>query len=111
MDIMGKIDILDLVSINVTVDRFGHLFIDIACIEEGKQVVLSEEISRALGEKATEVALGKSKNDENVIGYIKEYTGKMLSEAYKNGLVEIEDIPDAKEDPYKKFRKVDRLWD
>jgi hypothetical protein len=106
MDIMKQVDIMDLITIEATVDRYGHLFIDFVSLDQTKRVVMDESVSRKIEDFVTSKTLGKSKGDTKILDYVKEYAGKMASESYKNGLLVLEDIPDEPEDPYAKHRKL-----
>lgn len=109
MDIMKHVDILDLVEVVIVVDNYGSMSIDFLCREPNKRVVIDENAKIKIERDIASKLVGKSKNDENALGYAKEFAGKMLSALYQNGLVELEDIPEAPDDPYKSLRNV-RNW-
>jgi hypothetical protein len=88
----------------------GRFEVQIASIDDKKNVVFDERALAVLNERVTE----KSKQfsdarDPRVRGYIKEFVGRMASELYKNGLMELEDIDQQEgspEDPYSKAKRL-----
>jgi len=100
MNIMKKVDILDLINIEISVDAMGHLHVDFVSLDMAKQVIIDTQAMEVLNKTLTEKVVGKSPKDPNVIGYVKEFVGKMVSELYRNGLILLEDIPEAHDDPY-----------
>lgn len=101
---LKHIDILDLVTIDLyhtgVATMPGHVSVSFTPLEVTKRVIFDESAKKVLEEKILERAANKDLKDPKIANYIKEFAGRMLSELYKNGLVLLEEIPDAPNDPY-----------
>lgn len=112
----SKIDILDLV--NVTVVRLppkgpqdlAPMSIEIIPHEENKMVIIDEKAMEVLNSKLTErsAQLQLDPRNPQTFSYLQEFVGRMISELYRNGLLELENVPDAVSDQYAKVRKWTR---
>lgn len=109
MDILKHVDILDLITITVYNPNLlnpREIQVDLKAIEEGKHVVVDEDSLVKLNEILTEKCKEfKNIKDPKIRKYIEEFVGRMCSEWHRHGLLIIEDIPEAPEDPYEKIRK------
>lgn len=113
-NILKNVDFLDLVRIHVypgqphPTDR--HPFrIEFESVDKTKRVVFDESSIRKMNEILTEKASQFHPSDPRVRGYLEEFAGRLASELYRNGLVELDDIPDAPDDPYTQAKKSVRL--
>lgn len=109
-NILANVDILDLVVINVfkgtpTLQDPSPFVVTVDPLDQTKKVVFDPSALKVLNDKLTEKIAGSDAKDLNTVGFIKEFAGKMISGLYKNGLVIIEDIPDAVDDPYAEAKK------
>ena len=107
----GKVDILDLVDIvcyrvppRNPVDR-APIGIDIVPHDKTKQVVWDQDSLKNFNNILTEKSKSLKFNNPNSLDYLKQYVGMMLSELYRNGLVDFEELSDAPEDHYAHLRK------
>lgn len=108
---LKHVDILDLVVVNIfkgkpSLQDPNPIVVAIDPIDPEKRVVFDPDALKVLNNKLTEKIRGSDSTNPNTIQYVKEFAGKMVSALYKNGLVLIEDIPDAAEDPYAAARKM-----
>jgi len=111
MQVMTHVDILDLVKINVfkgtpTPIDPNPIRISIDPIDRNKNLVFDDGALNVLNRKMAEFVIerGLSIKEETTFRYVEEFVGRMLSELHKNGLVLLEEAPDAPEDPYKDVR-------
>jgi len=110
-NIMKNIDLLDLVVVNVfkgvpsREDPFP-LVISIDPLEQHKRFVIDSSAQEMLNNKLTQKLRGSDPRNPNTITYAKEFVSKMISELHRSGLCFLEDIPDAKDDPYSDLRKL-----
>jgi hypothetical protein len=109
MNILKHVDILSLIEItliNPNPMRPGQFEVQIDAIEKEKQVVIDSGALRAfnniLYEKCQQF---DDARDPKVRTYIQEFVSRMCIEWHRNGLLIIEDIPEADEDPYAAVRK------
>lgn len=110
-NILKHVDLLDLITVNIfrgqaTVGDPNPYVISVVPLDQTKRVVFDADALKALNNKLTEKIHGKNPSDPNTISYMKEFASRMISELYRNGLVLLEDIPDAKDDPYEQARKM-----
>lgn len=98
------VDPADLLKAKVIQLAPGHLSVVFECVEPDKKVVFDSSALKVLNEKITEKVAGMKYTDPKVVMYIEEFAMKSAVALYKNGLCALEEIPDAKDDPYKKFR-------
>ena len=108
MNIMDHVDVLDLIRINVIQPNImdkGAFQIDLVALAPDKRVIVDPDalavLEARLLEKTQEF---KSIKDPRLVRYIKEFTGKMCSAWHRNGLLVLEDIPEASDDPYAAIR-------
>ena len=110
MQILKNVDILDLVRIHIfrgqpTKGDPLPYRIEIQSIDESKRVIFDESALKVLNHRLTEnVQKFDDGRDPRVRDYIEEFVGRMLTELYRNGLVELEEIPDSPDDPYADVR-------
>ena len=111
MQILKNVDILDLTRTHI---YMGHTSkedplpykVFIEALDPTKKVVFDESALQILNNKVTErVQQFDNGRDPRVVNYIKEFVGRMLTELYRNGLVELEDIPEGSDDPYMEVKK------
>ncbi len=112
----AKVDILDLISVTVvrlppaSPQDLAPISVELIPHEEGKQVVVDETalatLNANLSEKAKQLELDP--RNPQTFSYLQEFVGRMVSELYRNGLVELEDVPEGADDPYHKVRKWTR---
>ena len=116
MDIMSKVDLLDLIKVNVFLDmevlsKENPLpyRVSISPLDESKRFIIDDDALKTLNQKITEkVQQFENGRDPRVVGYIKEFASRMISELSRNGLALLEDIPEAAEDHYAKLRNLGR---
>lgn len=82
------------------------LMVDIQPLDTNKRVVFDTTAKNTFNSKLTEKARssGLNASDPKLLDYIKEFTGRLISELYKHDLIALEDIPEASDDPYKVIR-------
>lgn len=111
---LKHVDIIDLVVINIYRGPSipgdpNPLTVDIAPIDPTKRLIWDTDSLKTLNRKLTEKLAGTELTNPNTIQYVKQFTGTMLSELYRNGLVLFEDLPESPDDPYaeakRQFRK------
>lgn len=110
-NILKHVDILDLIVVNLfkgkpSLHDPNPIVVSVDPIDPSKRVVFDPDALRVLNDKLTEKIKGSDSSNPNTIQYVKEFASKMISALYKNGLVIIEDIPEAAEDPYAAARKM-----
>lgn len=105
VDILKNVDFLDLVRIHVYKgqpvpgDPFPYR-IEFECVDPTKRVVFDAHEFSKMNVILTEKAQQFHPADPRFKGYIEEFCARLASELYRNGLCELEDIPEGKEDPY-----------
>lgn len=111
MDIIKHVDILELIRIHVfrgepsRKDPLPYM-VEIEPLDKTKKIVFDEKALEVLNRKLTEKAQTfEDGRDPRIKDYIQEFVGRMVSELARNGLVGLEDIGDAPEDPYAHIRK------
>jgi hypothetical protein len=111
MEIMKNVDILDLVKINVlkgvpTKADPAPIRVQIEPVDSEYNVVFDEEALNVLNNKIAEFVIDKqmSIGDEKTFSYIEEFVARMVSELHRNGLVELQEVGDTPDDPYKDLR-------
>ena len=109
-NILKHVDIADLININVVVPNITRpdvIQVDITALEEGKHVVIDTDaldtFNCILVEKCQQF---DNARDPKVKEYIKEFTHRMCQEWDSAGLIVIEDIPEAVDDPYAHLRRL-----
>lgn len=110
IDILKSVDILDLIKVKVykskpTSEDPSPVRVVIETIEKTKKVIFDESALDILNKKLSERVATMSYYDPKTLGYIEEFAGRMVSELYRHGLVELEDIPEASGDPYGEVKK------
>lgn len=110
-NILKNVDIADLIVVNVfkgtpTPHDKNPFVVAVDPIDQTKKVVFDSSALKVLNAKITDKVRGADSRDPNTIGYIKEFVTKMVSEFYRNGLVEITEVPDSPEDPYEEAKKM-----
>lgn len=105
-DIMKHVDILDQIRIHVMHVGKGFINLQIETIDSSKRVVIDQAAKKTLEEEIIK-KVAEQKWSETTRNYIEEYAARMISSLHKNGLVEIDDLPDAPDDPYKHARLID----
>lgn len=109
VNILTNVDISDLITVNV---YKGNplpgdpcpLTVTVDPIDQTKRVVFDTDALKTMNAKLTEKIRGSDPKNPNTAQYIKEYVTKMVSGFYKNGLLIIEDMPEAPDDPYKEAK-------
>lgn len=110
IDILKNVEFLDLVRIHVLRGHPvpGDLYpfrVEFEPLDKSKRVVFDESEFRTMNQVLSEKATQFHPNDPRFKGYIEEFAGRLASELYRNGLAELEEIPDAPSDPYADLRK------
>jgi len=106
MQIMNQVDILDLVRIHVfRIPNTARFEVQVEAVDKTKNVVFDEDALKVLNQKVTERAAQFEARDPRAIGYIEEFVGRLTSELYRNGLVELATVSDEDQDPYADLRK------
>jgi hypothetical protein len=105
-DILKKVDILDRIKLRVVEVAPGHFGVAVEALEKNKNVIFDTDALKILNEQVTHRARSMNSRDPNTRGFIEEFVGRMISEMYRVGLVELEDIKDAPDDPYRDLRKL-----
>jgi len=113
MEVMKNVDILDLVEIVVyqgtpTRENPCPLLVHFEPNDKNKNIVFDPQALKTLNENITDRVreMSLSLNDPNTIPYIKEFVGRMVSEMHRNGVVVLDDIGEASDDPYASVRKT-----
>lgn len=114
LGILDHVDFLDLVRIHVYKDMPspGDMFpfrIEFECLDQTKRIVFDEHEFKKMNQILTEKAQQFNPKDPRLPDYLQEFSGRLASELYRNGLCEFEDIPEGKEDPYAFARKIHPL--
>lgn len=109
-DILKHVEINDLIDIQVftpNVYKPGDIQVSIEAVEKGKQVIIDVDAARILGEVLKERANNNFENvrDPKMKKDMEEFVARMCVEWHKNGLLVIENVPDAQE-PYEEAKKA-----
>lgn len=105
MQVMNKVDILDLVRIHVfRLPNTPSFEVEIEPLDKNKNVIFDEDALRVMNEKVSEKAAQFEARDPRAKDYIQEFVGRMTSELYRNGLVSLEVVTDEPDDPYVDMR-------
>lgn len=104
MQILNKVDINDLIEINISRPTLDTISITLDAIEPGMKVVIDSKALETLNNKLTSKAKGLQPSDPKTIMYLEEFCAKMLTELHKHDLVILEEASDSPEDHYKKWR-------
>ena len=113
-NILKNVDILDLVNIIVQRDynsTIGKFNISIVPLDETKRFYIDSFSKKVLEDKILERTSNLSVFDDKTKFAIQEFAGRYISEIYKHELCGLEDIPEAKDDPYADLRKKVKLND
>lgn len=112
----GIVDILDLVEITITrlppqgFNNMCPISVDIVPYDKTKMLFIDEsemaKFNHVITERAKQLDLDP-RNPQSTF-YLKEFTARWLSEIYRNGLAELDNIPEGQDDPYKKVRQWQR---
>jgi hypothetical protein len=102
----GKIDIADLIKVRLIEPKPGFIQAMFECVDRTKNVVFDEKALAKLNEILADKVKGMEARDPKVHTYIEEFLMRMVSELYKNGLVDIVEAKDSEEDPYAFARKL-----
>lgn len=112
----GKVDILDLVEITITTlppqgpQNMCPVAVDIIPYDKTKMLFIDESemttFNHIISERAKQLELDP--RNPQATSYLKEFTARWLSEMYRNGLAELDNVPEGHDDPYAKVRKWQR---
>ena len=104
--IMKHVDILELIRIHVfRIPNTPKFEVEIECIERDKNLVFDEDALRVMNHKITEKAAQFEARDPRAKNYIEEFVARLTSELHRNGLVELEEVPESAPDPYADMRR------
>lgn len=104
--IMKHVDILELIRVHVfRVPNTARFEVEIESIDKNKNVVFDEDALRIMNQKITEKAAQFEARDPRAKHYIEEYVARLTGELHRNGLMELEEVPDEASDPYADLRK------
>ncbi len=111
VNILKNVEINELIKITVfnpNMYSAGQIAITLDAIEEGKRVVIDPDAAMKLNEILKERANNKfeSIKDPKMKKDMEEFVARMCIEWHKNGLLIIEDIPDAPSDPFEEAKKA-----
>jgi len=111
VDILKNVEINELLKIEVfnpNVYKRGEIQVSIEAVEKGKKVIIDEDASRTLEEILKERANNNFADvrDPKMKKDMEEFVARMCVEWHRNGLLIIEDIPDAPSDPYEAAKKA-----
>ena len=109
VNVMKHVAFTDLVRVHVIEDRPGHVSVEFECLEKGMQVEFDtgslKELNARINEKIQSFAHSDIPNAK-IKEYVSEFVTRMAEALHKNGLVEINPIPDAADDPYADLRNL-----
>lgn len=105
MEIKGKVSVADLVTLTVNHVGRGHMMVDIIPLDKSKRVVFDPDALKAMNEKIVEKVREFDIRDPRAKQYIEEFVWRMLPEMDRCGLMVVEDIPEAPDDPYQAIRR------
>jgi hypothetical protein len=110
--ILKHVDVLDLIKVEVftpNIYKPGDIQVDLVALEKDKRVVIDDSALKSLNQTLYERCQQfEDARDPKVKEYIKEFVGRMCSEWHRNGLLEIEDIPEGVTDHYEDARRQAR---
>jgi len=111
VNILKNVEINELLQIDIfnsNVYSPGQLEISIESVEKDKRVVIDEDASKKLCEILKHRANTKFENvrDPKMKKDMEEFVARMCIEWHKNGLLIIEDIPEAPSDPYEEAKQM-----
>lgn len=101
---MKNVNIADLIKIKVYQGK-SALDVQIECLEPGKDVIFDESALRELNNQLTERCKTMSMADPKTEKFVEEFVYRMVTELYRNGLVELVESQAPIEDHYAKLRK------
>lgn len=106
----GKIDILDLINIEVysgmpTQADPAPIRVEITALDKTKNVIIDTDALRVMNERITERAKTMDIRDPKLKKYVEEFVGRLVSELGRHDLAVLEEAPDSPDDPYVKLRK------
>lgn len=112
-NILKNVDISDLVVVNVfkgtpSPQDKNPFVVTVDPIDQTKKVAFDTSALKVLNTRLNDKIRGANSQDPNTVGYIKEFVTKMVSEFYRNGLIEIVDLDEAPEDHYADAKKMHR---
>jgi len=110
VDLLNNVDFLDRVRIHIYPGKPSPgdhypFRIEFQSLDESKRVIFDESALKKMNEVLTEKAGQFHPSDPRVRGYLEEFAGRLAMELYRNGLADLEDLPDGPEDPYANIRK------
>lgn len=105
VDIMKNVQFSDLVRIEVFEITPRNFSVNFDCIDKYKKVVFDEGSLKVFNNKLTEKCRQMVSSDPKTRIYISEFAARLSDELYRNGLCEIVDVGEAKEDFYADLRK------
>lgn len=109
-DILERVEFLDKVRIHVyrAPPEPGDprpIRIEFQSLQKGKKVIFDENALKTMNNTLTEKAKQFEPEDPRLLSYVEEFAGRLTEILYKNGLVELVEIPDQPEDHYATIRK------
>ena len=105
INIMKNVQFSDLVRIDIFEVQPRNFVVNLECIDKTKKVIFDTDSLKVFNHKLTEKCQQMVADDPKTRLYIEEFTARMVNELYRNGLVGLEDIGEAKEDYYADLRK------
>lgn len=93
-EMKSYIGIGDLVDIRLHTDFEGYVSVSFDPKDPSKNVVIDEDALKKLNATLSERLAGHTAHDPNVIGFLKEYCEKWLTEFHQLGYVVLEDVED-----------------
>lgn len=110
-NILKNVEINELIQIDVfnpVVWSPGQIEVSLQAVEKGKRVVVDPDAMETLGVVLKERANDKfeSARDPKMKKDMEEFVARMCIEWHKNGMLIIEEIPDAPSDPYEEAKKA-----
>ena len=109
MSVINHVDILELIKIIVfrpNIYQAGAFQVELEALEKGKRVVVDEDELVKLNEILTHKSQQfDDARDPKITKYIEEFVARMCSEWHRMGLLMLEDIPNAPDDPYQKAKE------
>ena len=106
----GKVDILDLINIEVypgmpTQADPAPIRVEVTALDKTKNVIFDTDALRVMNERITDRARQIDIRDPKLMKYVEEFIGRFVSELGRHDLVVLEDAPDSPDDPYATVRK------
>lgn len=111
VNILKNVEISDLIVVNVFKGKPSKLdpnpfVVTVDPIDQAKKVTFDSSALKVLNDRLSEKIKGANSTDPKTVQYMKEFVTKMVSEFYRNGLLEIVDVPDSPEDPYEQAKRA-----